>query len=391
MTKQLCCIINPKNEKQYYSFCDDGVIALCEVGQNDSLVEYDAVKELLIYQVYEDVMIVDEDGKKKRSRKINNELLYEKEYTMQILGPWLSVFEQYGTNGCIYNLETGKTKLFSRENYHAEVSSFSNAIFVYKEQFCLIHQTQWNRLDITNLETGELLTDREINYKRLYNSKENNGKSAEEKNYKDYFHGKIFFSPDYKYFVDTGWVWHPAGVPLLYCIEKFIKGYENTCIELRVDEERIYSNDWDQSAVWLNNESFLLDFFPNLNIFGDGKIFKNNYRVLLKYNIENIMKIKSKYLVSSQIIDWLFATTYIESALKLDLYWDIEEQLLIGIDKNYLLIWDKTNELGYSIKFGESECYYSFEHHIVYAENYGFVSRRKIRELLDMSKGFRFE
>lgn len=391
MTKQLCCIINPKNEKQYYSFFNDGILALREVGKRDALIEYDVIEELLIHQVYEDVIIVDADGIKKHSREINNEMLYEKDYTMQILGPWLSVFEKYGTNGCIYNLDTGKTKLFFRENYHAEVSSFSNALFIYNEQFCLLHQTQWNRLDITNLDTGELLTDREVYYRRLDNRKQNNGINFEEKNYKDYFHGKIFFSPDYKYFVDTGWVWHPVGVPILYCVENFIEGYENTCIDLRIDQERAYSYDWDQSAIWLNNESFLLDFFPDSDLLEDCEIVKNNYQVLLKYNIKSIMGTQPKYLVANEIIDRPFATTNIESASQMDLYWDIDEQLLIGIDKNYLSIWDKTNELVYSIKFGESKCYYFVEHHIVYTENYGSILQRKIRELLKISKGFRFE
>lgn len=95
-----------------------------------------------------------------------------------------------------------------------------------------------NRIDITDLETNTLLT-------------------ARNENDVDYFHGRVAFSPDYKYFVDMGWIWHPVGSPVLYSVGEFLHEYENAYIELDFSGgQQIYCEDWDQRAVWLDNNTF---------------------------------------------------------------------------------------------------------------------------------------
>lgn len=392
MVKQLHCIVHPQESSKYYAIREDGVLALYQNGQREPLKEYPAVEQIRVFDRYDTAKATDES------------------YTMEILWPWLSVFQKYGTNGCVYHLESGEIKLFSRENYHAEVSGFSNGLMEYKGEICLLHQTQWNRLDITNLETGELLTEREIYYRILEETGERGERKYEKKNYVDYFHGRIFFSPDYRYFVDTGWVWQPEGVPVLYCVEDFLTEYENSRIDLAVGEDWIYGDDWDQSAVWLDSDTFLLNFCPDLDFMEDSSSFAEKPgSVLLQFNVCSLLsspgKTPDKKLEAQKIIPFPFVPTLVQSCylqrndqvhcfvkmLNVELYWDEREQLLIGIDGNGLLVFDPLRNASYCIRYGNSKCFYSLLHHMAYQlpqwpGNFIFSG---IRELMKAAQAFR--
>ena len=99
---------------------------------------------------------------------------------------------------------TGKVLFtFQRGEYHHEVSPFGVAFCEHVGRTLLIHATDWNRLDITDPRTGELLTQREpTSYKQ--------GESRPE-HYLDYFHGALYLSPDGAWIADDGWAWHPTG------------------------------------------------------------------------------------------------------------------------------------------------------------------------------------
>lgn len=409
MAKQLHCIIHPQNSNQYYALQNDGVLALCQTGQREPLQVFQAAEQLLTFAGYEDRLTKDENGNESRSQIMNTALPYQQNYTMDLLWPWLSVFQQYGTNGCMYNLETGVQKYFSRENYHADVSSFSNGLFLYQGQVCLLHQTQWNCLDITNLETGMLLTDREIYYRMLEGTDAQGSRKYEKKNYVDYFHGRIFFSPDHQYFVDTGWVWQPAGVPVLYRVEDFLTDYENSEIRLGLGEDFIFGDDWDQSAVWLDQNNFLLNFFPDLELLEETDLLANNNpAVLLQFNVTQIAPSCSQYakeeLIAEKVIPFPFLTSPVQSynkpgdtaaqcyiqMLQVDLYWDEQEQLLLGIDGNELLVLDWVSGANYCLRYGREQCFYSTIHHQAYQLPLwpGNFPHAQIRALLNAARAF---
>ena len=89
----------------------------------------------------------------------------------------------------------------------------------------MIHQTQWNRLDITDLTTGQILTERVIRIEKI-GVDENNFTLFDKENYEDFFHGLIHVSPNSKKFLSNGWCWHPFGLIECYGVEQFLKSYE---------------------------------------------------------------------------------------------------------------------------------------------------------------------
>jgi len=109
-----------------------------------------------------------------------------------------------GKNGIVLELDSGRrTMQLQRDDYHSDVSPFPVAFFVHKGRLLLIHATAWNRLDISDPNTGILLTHREpTSYRR--------GEQRPQ-HYLDYFHGRLIVSPTHEWVADDGWVWHPVG------------------------------------------------------------------------------------------------------------------------------------------------------------------------------------
>lgn len=105
---------------------------------------------------------------------------------------YVAIVQVYGQHGTVFNLsDRAFLKKLDRQNYHPDVCRFPIVFVDLGGQTCLIHATDWNRLDITRLEGDELLTDRVVSY--------------ETENYFDYFHCGLTVSPDSKNFVSNGW------------------------------------------------------------------------------------------------------------------------------------------------------------------------------------------
>lgn len=122
------------------------------------------------------------------------------------------VFAQYGQ---VFDLHSGKIiKDIDRGAYHQNVTPFSIAFVEYLGMQLLVHATSWNRLDITNLDTGMPVTERPSpEYQR--------GESRSD-HYLDYFHGRLFVSPDQRSILDDGWAWHPVGMISTWNLETWI-------------------------------------------------------------------------------------------------------------------------------------------------------------------------
>lgn len=152
---------------------------------------------------------------------------------------YLCIVQKYGQNGLVLNLEKSNfRKELKRGDYHVEHCSFPIAFYSGQDRTFLIHGTDWNRLDITCLETDELLTERVI---------DNRTRS----NYLDYFHSSLLVSPDEKHFSSNGWVWQPCDMITVYPIEKFLREFEmaNTFI----DFGPVDGYNWDRPLCWIDN------------------------------------------------------------------------------------------------------------------------------------------
>ena len=171
--------------------------------------------------------------------------------------PYICVTERYGLNAATVSIADRRVTKLMREDYHCDVSSYSVGFLERNGRILLIHQTQWNRLDITDIETGELLTEREIVFRKTGETETNKwGTSSkmEVKNYIDYFHSLLYISPDGKHFLSNGWIWQPADNIMCFEMERFLKEYE-PCGE---SIEYYRGHAWDRPCAFVGNDMLVI-------------------------------------------------------------------------------------------------------------------------------------
>lgn len=154
---------------------------------------------------------------------------------------YICIVQDKGILGVVLDLSNPSfQKRLERGDYHVEHCSFPIAFYEKENQTILIHGKDWNRLDITCLETDELLTDRVVDYDT--NS-----------NYFDYFHSSLLVSPDGKTFTSNGWVWSPYDIITVYLIDDFLRKFELS--RLPFDFEQVDGYNWDRPLCWTDNKT----------------------------------------------------------------------------------------------------------------------------------------
>ena len=131
-------------------------------------------------------------------------------------GRFAAVVHDYGHHGQVLDLRTGAPTLtLHGGRYHPETVPFSLTFIEYQGRTAVIHRTDWNRLDISDAATGELLTRREP-------TRFGRGESRPE-HYLDYFHGALHRSPGGRWIADDGWIWHPVGAPCAWDARRWLE------------------------------------------------------------------------------------------------------------------------------------------------------------------------
>jgi hypothetical protein len=167
---------------------------------------------------------------------------------------FLAIANTYGQSCCVVDLiRNVVAHKLSRDTYHIEHCIFPLSFFVFAGKDLLVHGTQWNRLDVTDPETGELLTRREY------------AKGAEKErppHYLDYFHGLLTVSPGNDLVVDNGWVWHPVGIPVVFSLNSWLSSNvwesEDGASRKHLDF-RDYS--WPTPICWIDEKTVALSGF----------------------------------------------------------------------------------------------------------------------------------
>ena len=167
-------------------------------------------------------------------------------------GQFAAVVNDYGRYGRIIDLRTGKiTMQLDGGEYCSETVPFSFAFAFREGQVIAIHRTAWNRLDISDPSNGRLLTSRgPTSYRQ-----------GEERpaHYLDYFHGKLYLSPNGTHVLDDGWVWHPVGVPAVWSIDRWLSAdvweSEDGASRREICAREYY---WDQGVAWLTDDTVAL-------------------------------------------------------------------------------------------------------------------------------------
>jgi hypothetical protein len=117
--------------------------------------------------------------------------------------------------GIVFDLDTAQTTLLlDRGDEDTEHCNYPVAFCEVAGRLLLIHATAWNRLDISDPKTGELLTERTFGSPRPDTDRPEHDL--------DYFHCGLNVSPSQEYVADNGWVWHPFGVVATWSIRRWL-------------------------------------------------------------------------------------------------------------------------------------------------------------------------
>jgi len=204
-------------------------------------------------------------------------------------GRFAAVANRRSVKGAVIDLSTGRTTMsLLREDYCAEHCPFPLAFVQRDSKWLLIHATQWNRLDVSDPEIGELLTGRSLPQLEA-------GKPRSEQNL-DYFHATLLPSPDGKWIADNGWVWHPFGMVRTWSVERWLTKNvwesENgpTVRNLSTQE------DWEQPICWIGNRT--------LAAWGEAEDIPTGRLVFGCYDVESGARIRT--------LDISFGNTFAE-------------------------------------------------------------------------------
>jgi hypothetical protein len=166
-------------------------------------------------------------------------------------GELAAVGEATGTRGVVVEPASGKVTLaLSRGDYKVSHCQYPLAFFEHEGALRLVHGTDWNRLDVSDPRTGELLTRREL---------EDAPEGESPAHALDYFHSELCVSPGGTRVVDNGWVWHPVGMPRVFSLSRWLS--ENpweTEDGPSVHSLAFRAYYWDGPVAWLDERTVAL-------------------------------------------------------------------------------------------------------------------------------------
>ena len=156
----------------------------------------------------------------------------------------------FGRFGAVFDLETAlQTMNLDRGDYHPETQPFPAVFFAADGRDLLVHATNWNRLEISDPQNGELITPRAA-------------MKYEDKNphYLDYFHGALHVSPNGEWIADDGWVWAPAGIVCVWNLENWLNHNvfesEDGASRRRLNQRDYF---WNEPMCWLDDDRIAIE------------------------------------------------------------------------------------------------------------------------------------
>jgi hypothetical protein len=159
-------------------------------------------------------------------------------------GRFAALTNPRGRHGVVIDLLEGRaTMLLDRDDYHNEHCTFPVAFFEEGSRTLLIHGTDWNRLDISDPLSGELLTTRSP-------TSYNRGEQRPE-HYLDYFHCRLCVSPDGTHVAEDGWVWHPVGEVVVWGLRPWLGGNVWEAEDGASKRCLCHRDSWDLPLCWV--------------------------------------------------------------------------------------------------------------------------------------------
>lgn len=270
---------------------------------------------------------------------------------------YIGISQQLGVNLIVYNLKTNKKYHFNRGKYNYSFCHFGFEFFTKNNDTLLLHQTDWNRLNIFNLTKEIEITENTSDF--------------------DYFHSGILKSPNEEYFISNGWHWGPADRIYFSSFEDFLKDFENSLCYL---DMYTYGYNWDRPCTFINNNTILVVEDNCVGIREEDE----EYNQLLFYNLaderfENEYNKNYHYICESKALDIELFKNYNQT----DEYGEIQGKLfyikskdsVIALEDDFLRILDlstlkiKETKLNYAKDFNFStkfETLYHLEDNILH-------------------------
>ncbi|CQR55802.1 hypothetical protein [Paenibacillus riograndensis] len=155
-----------------------------------------------------------------------------------------AVSGRFGQYAALYDLQDFKLiMLLSRGDYHYDVCTFPLAFAEHEGRTLLIHGSEWNRLDLLDVRSGENMSARQ-------SPSFADGQYPEHS--LDYFHGKIHISPQGDWIIDTGWIWHPIASIRSWSLSAWLSNCWESEDGATLRKLGQLMEDWDQPVVWLD-------------------------------------------------------------------------------------------------------------------------------------------
>jgi hypothetical protein len=160
-------------------------------------------------------------------------------------GRFAAAVEKLGQRGVVVDLATGRVTMeLDRGSYFEEHCVFPAAFAVVDDRLVFVHGTAWNRLDVSDPRTGELLTARpEPPHERDQPLGEH---------YLDYFHCGLHVSPGGEHVAEDGWVWSPVGVTTSWSLGRWLRENVWESEDGPSKRELCVCDVWDRPLCWLD-------------------------------------------------------------------------------------------------------------------------------------------
>lgn len=175
------------------------------------------------------------DGQQKQLAKYHFPFSFDGSTTSRD-GRYAFIYKRLGTKGLL--LKNGEIlREINRPYYFAESYEYPAAFFLFNDVTYLVHcPFNYNQLDFENVETGEIVTN------------------IPDRKPSDVFHSRLSISPDNKYLMVCGWVWHPVDTVELFDIAACLKD------PLLLDKSSLFPDFGTEinSASFIDNERILI-------------------------------------------------------------------------------------------------------------------------------------
>ncbi|NND65529.1 MAG: hypothetical protein HKM24_06160 [Gammaproteobacteria bacterium] len=149
-------------------------------------------------------------------------------------------------------------------DYHTEEAQFPVTFIQDGKRNLLVHATDWNRLDITDLSTGECLTNRNLD-----DMPEAEAVSGQHDILGTEWSGRLLPSPDQHRIATIGWVWHPVGLAFSWSVKDWFNNiWEADCGPSK-RSYAMWEYFWYSPFVWLDNKRLCIWGYDRIQPFKD--------------------------------------------------------------------------------------------------------------------------